>query len=84
MPGPITVCHMVKHVVVYENILVGFSVGHCEFKVNVTLALAKFPHFIGQITSRWLFIADSGKSYKRHQLYISYSQVCCSKQSSNC
>ena len=46
MPGPITMfATWLKHVVVYENILVGFSVGHCEFKVNVTLALAKFHHF---------------------------------------
>ena len=30
-----------KHVVVYENILHNFSVGHCGIKVKVTVALAK-------------------------------------------
>ena len=52
-----------KHVVVYENILDEFKVGQCEIKVKVTIALAMFNHLIFQIISRWLFIADSGKSY---------------------
>ena len=63
-----------KHAAVYENILDEFNVGHCGIKVNVTIALAKFNNLIFQISSRWLFIADSAKSFsKRHQLHISYT-----------
>ena len=49
-----------KHFVVYENIL-HENVGQCGIKVKVTVAFAKFNHLILQITSRWLFVAESGK-----------------------
>ena len=48
-----------KHVVVYVNILDKFNVGHCGIKVKVTI-----------ITSRWLFIADTGKSYRVRYMYV--------------
>ena len=63
-----------KYVVVDENILDDFNVGHCGSKVKVTVALEQFNNLIFQITSRWLFIPESGKRYsKRHQLYIFYT-----------
>ena len=63
--------HMVRKIelqhVEHENILEEFSVGHCRIMVKVTIALAKFSHLIFQISRRWFFIADTGKSFsKRH------------------
>ena len=47
--------------------------GLWEIKVKVIIVLEKLSHLVFQITSRWLFIADGGKSYcKAHQLYSYY------------
>ena len=36
-----------------------FNFRHCGIKVKVSVALAKFNHFIFKITRRWLFIGES-------------------------
>ena len=40
-----------KHVVVYENIMHEFNVGHCEIKVKVNIAIKDFNHLLFQIKS---------------------------------
>ena len=77
-----------KHVVVYEYILNEFSVMycgikvkvtnvmHCGIKVKVTIALAKFNHLLFQITSRWLFIAESEKVIAKYtSIYTVYKSI---------
>ena len=61
-----------KHIVEYENILDEFNVGHFGIKVKESIALY---HLNIQITSRWLFIADSDKSYSKNTNNISYTVV---------
>ena len=40
-----------KHVVVYDNIMHEFNVGHCEIKVKVNIAIKDFNHLLFQIKS---------------------------------
>ena len=81
LSDPITkLWHMVRRMKIKtyfstKNILDEFNVGHCGIKIKVTIALEKFNHLIFQISSRWLFIADSCRRHsKRHKiLYPLYS-----------
>ena len=61
----------------YENILKEFSVEHCEINVKATVALAKFNHLIFQMTSIYLFIANSGKvkTDTNNICTVSYAEV---------
>ena len=56
---------VLKYAVVYENVLHEFNFGHSGIKRKVNnIAHAKFNNLIFQITNRWLFIADSDRSYR--------------------
>ena len=62
-----------KHVVVHKHILNEFNVTHCGIKIKVIIALAKFNHLTFQITSRWLFIAESEKVIAKDTKNSSYT-----------
>ena len=72
--------HTVQHDV-YENVLDELNVGHCWIKVKVTNSICELDYLIFQITSRYFYIVDSGKSYGELYYYL-YSQVCCGRSSS--
>ena len=61
----------------YENILKEFSVELCGINVKATVALAKFNDLIFEMTSKYLFIANSGNvtADTNNICTVSYAEV---------